>query len=111
MKVESRKKALRYLFQKVIDPLGYKFSPDEELVDFLLEQEVALEQKHGIPFCPCQGLTKKRDENMLIVCPCIPFHRAHFDAMKRCWCGLYVRKDVTDPDKLRQIPESEFKGV
>ena len=110
MKVESRRKALRYLFQKVIDPLGYKFSPDEELVDFLLEQEVGLEQKHGIPFCPCQGLTKKRDENMMIVCPCIPFHREHFDAMKRCWCGLYVHKDVTDPDALRQIPLSEFEG-
>ncbi|CAG1001549.1 MAG: glutaredoxin family protein [Candidatus Methanoperedens sp.] len=49
MTVESRKKALRYLFQKIVDTLGYKFSPDEEMVDFLLEQEVMLEQKHGIP--------------------------------------------------------------
>jgi len=52
MTVESRKKALRYLFQKIVDPLGYKFSPDEEMVDFLLEQEVMIEQKHGIPYCP-----------------------------------------------------------
>lgn len=109
--MESRKRALRFFFQKVVDPLGYKFSPDEELVDFLLEQEVGLEQKHGIPFCPCQGLTKSRDANMRIVCPCIPFHRAHFDAMKRCWCGLYVHKDVVDPDKLPQIPEPELKGA
>ncbi|MFX1466023.1 MAG: ferredoxin-thioredoxin reductase catalytic domain-containing protein, partial [Promethearchaeota archaeon] len=104
MNIESRKKALRYFFQKIIEPLGYKFTPDEELVDFLLEQEVLLEQKHGIPYCPCQGLMYNREQDMKIVCPCIPFHREHFDAMKRCWCGLYVHKDVTNPDELRQIP-------
>lgn len=108
MNIESRKKTLKTMFQKVIDPLGYKFSPDEELVDFLLEQEVILEQKHGAPFCPCQALTKSREENMKIVCPCIPFHREHYDAMKRCWCGLYVHKDVTDPDSLPQIPFNEI---
>lgn len=111
MNVESRKKALRLLFQRVIDPLGYKFSPDDEMVSFLLEQEVLLEQKHGIPYCPCQGLTKKREENMKIVCPCIPFHRKHFDAMKRCWCLLFVHKDITNPNELRQIPIHELKGA
>ncbi|GMR04221.1 MAG: hypothetical protein BMS9Abin23_0112 [Thermodesulfobacteriota bacterium] len=110
MKIESRKKALRYLFDYIAGRLGYKFSPDEELVDFLLTQEVVLEQKHGIPYCPCQGITGKREEDMKIVCPCIPFHREHFDAMKRCWCGLFVHKDVTDPDKLMQVPARAVKG-
>ncbi len=108
-RVEERKKALRYMFQEVIDPLGFKFSPDEDIVDFLLDQEVVLEDKHGIPYCPCQGLMGNREDDMKIVCPCIPFHRKHFDVMKRCWCGLYVHKDVTDPDSLAQIPESEIE--
>ena len=99
MNVESRKKALRYLHQRVIDPLGYKFSPDE------------LEQKHGIPYCPCQGLPKKREDRMKIVCPCIPFHREHFDYMKCCWCLLYVHKDVTDTSRLRQIPVTEIPAL
>jgi ferredoxin-thioredoxin reductase catalytic subunit len=110
MDIEKRKIALKYFFQKTIGPLGYKFSPDKELVDFLLEQEVILEQKHGIPYCPCQGLTEKRDENMKIVCPCIPFHRKHFDMMKRCWCGLYVHKDVTNPAELKQISINEIES-
>ena len=92
----------------MVAPLGYKFTPDEELADYLLEQEVALETKHGSPFCPCQGLTTDVEKNLKIVCPCIPFHREHFDYMKRCWCGLYVHKDVTDPDSLPQIPYEEF---
>jgi ferredoxin-thioredoxin reductase catalytic subunit len=109
MNLESRKKALRFFFEKIVDPLGYKFTPDTDLVEFCLEQEVVLERKHGIPYCPCKGITPDRVENMKIVCPCIPFHRKHFDTMKRCWCGLFVHKDVTDPDALRQIPESQIE--
>jgi ferredoxin-thioredoxin reductase catalytic subunit len=103
----ERKESLRYLFERVVDPLGYKFTPDEELADFLLEQEVKLEQDLGAPLCPCQGRTGVRADDMLIVCPCIPFHREHFDTMKRCWCGLFVHKDVSDPDSLPQFPPDE----
>ena len=103
----ARKESMRYLYQRVVHPLGYKLTPDEELVEFLLEQEVKLEQDHGAPYCPCQGRSGVRAEDMLIVCPCIPFHREHFDKMKRCWCGLFVHSDVTDPDSLEQFPPDE----
>jgi len=103
----ERKESLHYLFERVVDPLGYKFTTDAELADFLLEQEVKLEQDHGAPYCPCQGRTRVRSEDMPIVCPCIPFHREHFDTMRRCWCGLFVHKDVDDPDGLPQLPPEE----
>ena len=109
MDVASRKQDLKFLFGPIVDALGYKLQPGRELSISVLEQEVDLEEKHGVPFCPCQALTKDRARNMKIVCPCIPFHRKHYDAMKRCWCGLYVHKDVTDPDKLKQIPASAVK--
>jgi ferredoxin-thioredoxin reductase catalytic subunit len=109
MNVEARKRSLRYFFAKIVEPLGYKFTPDDELADFLLEQETHLEEAHGSPFCPCQGRTQNHEENMKIVCPCIPFHRDHFDYMKRCWCGLFVHKDVADPDSLPQIPYADFR--
>ena len=107
MNSESRKTALRYFFEKVVGPMGFKFTPDAELVDFLLEQEVMLEAKHGSPYCPCQPLRHDRTRDMKIVCPCIPFHREHFDALKRCWCGLFVHQDVVDPDSLPQLPPGE----
>ena len=107
MGTAERKESLRYLYDKVVDPLGFKFTPDEAMVDELLEQEVKLEQDLGAPYCPCQMRTKVREEDMRIVCPCIPFHRVHFDKMKRCWCGLFVHKDVTDPDSLPQFPPDE----
>ncbi len=108
MEVESRKKALRYFFEKVVGPMGYKFAPDAELVDFLLTQEVELERKLGSPFCPCQARVGRRADDMKVVCPCIPFHREHYDYMKRCWCGLYVHKDQNSVEDLPQIPYSEF---
>ena len=108
MEAKSRKEALRYFFTKVIEPLGYKWSPDQELVEWCLDQEVELEKKYGSPFCPCQARVHRRAEDMHIVCPCIPFHRAHYDFMRRCWCGLYVHKDVKDMDEVPQIPYNDF---
>jgi ferredoxin-thioredoxin reductase catalytic subunit len=108
MNIESRKKALRHFFGKVVEPMGFKFTPDADLVEFLLEQEVILETRHGIPFCPCQPLRHDRASDMQIVCPCIPFHRKHFDIIKRCWCGLFVHKDVLDPDTLPQLSAKEL---
>ena len=105
--IESRKKALHYFFEKIVVPIGFKFTPDEDLMNFLLEQEVILEGKHGIPCCPCQPLHNNRTRDMQIVCPCIPFHRKHFDSIKRCWCGLFVHKDVVDPDLLPQLSSKE----
>ena len=108
MNAESRKKALRYFFAKVVEPMGFKFTPDHELAEFLLEQEVMLESEHGIPFCPCQPIRGDRSRDMQIVCPCIAFHREHYDAMKRCWCGLFVHRDVTDPDSLPQLSAKDL---
>ena len=110
MNTEARKQALRFLFAPIVEKLGYKFSPADEDVEFLLDAEVSFEKQFGVPYCPCQARTKDRAENMKIVCPCIPFHREHYDAMKRCWCGLFVHKDVADPSKLRQIPPDRFPG-
>lgn len=108
MEMEASKKALRAQFEPLVLAMGFKFTPDAELVDFCLEQEVILHRRHGIPFCPCKGLTGDRSEDMRKVCPCIPWNRAYFDRMKRCWCGLFVHIDVEDPDKLPQVPEAEM---
>jgi ferredoxin-thioredoxin reductase catalytic chain len=110
MSSEERKAVLHYFFERIVDPLGFKFTPDAELADLLLEQEIKLEQTIGAPYCPCQGRTHKREHDMKIVCPCIPYHQEQFDAMKRCWCGLFVHKDVTDPDALMQISESDLRA-
>jgi len=108
MNTEKRKAVLRHWYAQVVDVLGFKFTPNAEMADFLLEQEVLIEQKYGSPYCPCQYISGNREADTRIVCPCIPYHRKHFDAMKQCWCGLFVHKDIDDPSTLRQIPASEI---
>ena len=105
---EARKESLRYLFDRVVRPLGYKFTPDEELVDYLLEaggQDWS--RTSARRSAPARGAPACAPRTCRSCCPCIPFHRAHFDAMKRCWCGLFVHLDVTDPDSLPQFPPDE----
>ena len=60
MDIEARKRSLRYFFAKVVEPLGYKFTPDDELADFLLEQESNLEAAHGSPFVHYLGQFSNR---------------------------------------------------
>jgi len=105
-----RRAALHVIFQPSVQALGYKFSPDVQEVEFLLEQLVRNEAAHGIPFCPCKLLSGDREQDLKTVCPCIPFHRKHFDSMKRCWCGLYVHEDIEDPSALRQVSDGEVRA-
>ena len=93
----ARKESLRYLFERVVEPLGYKFTPDESSRTSCSRRRSSSSRTRGAVL-PVPGRPGKRAEDMRIVCPCIPFHREHFDKMKRCWCGLFVHEDVTDPD-------------
>lgn len=104
---EARVACLHHLFEQVVEPLGYKFTTDEEAVSFLLGEIVDIEARDGAPYCPCKLRDGHRPFDMMLVCPCIPFHRKHFDAMKQCWCGLFIHLDVDDPDSLEQILPDE----
>jgi ferredoxin-thioredoxin reductase catalytic chain len=105
---QERKPFLRSQCAQIVDLLGFKFTLDEELVNDCLGAEVALKKQLGAPYCPCQGRMQTRAEDTQIVCPYIPYHRAHYDAMRRCWRGLFDHKDVSDPDSLWQIPLNEL---
>ena len=52
MNREARKKALRYFFGKVVEPLGFKFTPDDELAEFLLDQESRWRPSMASPSVP-----------------------------------------------------------
>ena len=49
-------------------------------------------------------------EDAQIVCPCIPFHRVQFAALRKCWCGLFVRTDVEDDTELLGVIEEPEPG-
>lgn len=80
--------------------LGYKFNTDEEFVSEVLDSEVEILARDGDVFCPCRVRTGDPRQDAAIVCPCIPFYLDEFDAMRKCWCGLFIRADIADGSTL-----------
>jgi ferredoxin-thioredoxin reductase catalytic chain len=85
--------------------LGYKFNTDEDFVRMVLEGELELLEQTGDVYCPCRVRTGDPKEDVQIICPCIPFHRAQFAGMRKCWCGLFIRTDVEDGAALMGVIE------
>jgi nitrite reductase/ring-hydroxylating ferredoxin subunit len=95
--------------------LGYVFNPDAEFVDAVLSSEIEILEQTGDVYCPCRMRTGNPKEDARIVCPCIVFHAVRFAGMGKCWCGLFVRSDVEDPEapvcRTSDIPPGCMKLV
>jgi nitrite reductase/ring-hydroxylating ferredoxin subunit/ferredoxin-thioredoxin reductase catalytic subunit len=91
--------------------LGYKLNTETEFVDEVLASEIEILDSTGDVYCPCRVRTGDPKADVAIVCPCIPFYRDQFSAMRKCWCGLFVRTDVEDGAELIGIVEMEAGPV
>jgi nitrite reductase/ring-hydroxylating ferredoxin subunit/ferredoxin-thioredoxin reductase catalytic subunit len=88
--------------------LGYKFNTETDFVDEVLESELEILERDGDVYCPCRIRTGDPKEDLKIVCPCIPFYRDQFAALGKCWCGLFIRTDISDgADLIGVIAEPE----
>jgi nitrite reductase/ring-hydroxylating ferredoxin subunit/ferredoxin-thioredoxin reductase catalytic subunit len=85
--------------------LGYKFNTESEFVDEVLESELEILDETGDIYCPCRARSGDPKEDAKIVCPCIPFFRDEFAAIKKCWCGLFILGDVEDGAELLGVIE------
>lgn len=93
-----------------VERLGYKFNTEAEFVDEVLLSELEILERDGDLFCPCRVRTGDPKEDAKIVCPCIPFFRDEFAAMRKCWCGLFIRSDVEDGAELIGVVEQPEPG-
>lgn len=94
---------LKAFMTPFVEKLGYKFNTDDEWVQLTLESELAILDDAGDIFCPCRIRTGDPKEDAKIICPCIPFYLDQFEAMRRCWCGLFIRTDVEDGAELHGV--------
>lgn len=92
------------------DRLGYKFNTETEFVDEVLESELEILEQTGDIYCPCRVRSGDPKEDLQIVCPCIPFFRDEFAAIKKCWCGLFILKEVEDGAELLGVIEEPETG-
>ncbi|MRS12819.1 MAG: hypothetical protein EG823_07080 [Actinobacteria bacterium] len=91
--------------------LGYKLNTESEFVDEVLASELEILADTGDVYCPCRVRTGDPKEDAMIVCPCIPFHMVQFAAIRKCWCGLFIRYDVEDGGELLGVIDEPELGA
>lgn len=91
--------------------LGYRFNTETEFVDEVLSSELEILETTGDVYCPCRIRTGDPKQDVTIVCPCIPFHREQFAAIRKCWCGLFIRTDVEDGADLIGVVDEPEAGA
>lgn len=96
---------LKAFMAPFVQRLGYRFNTDEEFVDLTLASELAILEATGDIYCPCRIRTGDPKADAEIVCPCISFNVDTFAAMRKCWCGLFIRTDVADGSALHGVVE------
>lgn len=93
------------------ESLGYRFNTETEFVDEVLASELEILEATGDVYCPCRIRTGDPKADVAIVCPCIPFHREQFAAIRKCWCGLFIRADVDDGAELLGVIDEPEPGT
>jgi len=96
---------LKAFMTPYVERLGYKFNTDTEFVDLTLAAEISILEQTGDIYCPCRIRTGDPKADAEIVCPCIHFNRDAFAAMRKCWCGLFIRTDVEDGTTVHGVSE------
>ena len=102
---------LKAYMEPFVAHLGYKLNTESEFVDAVLESEIEILERDGDVYCPCRLRSGDPKEDVKIICPCIPFYADQFAAMRKCWCGLFIRTDVTDGAELIGVIEEPAHGV
>lgn len=71
----------------------FMLNPDKEHVNMIADGVLINEKKYGLKLCPCRlrDGTKKMDEEL--ICPCNFFKQVVWREQKRCWCGLFVKRE------------------
>jgi len=91
--------------------LGYKFNTETDFVDEVLASEIEILERDGDVYCPCRIRSGDPKEDAQIICPCIPFYRDEFAAIRKCWCGLFILDDVEDGADLIGVLDEVEPGT
>jgi ferredoxin-thioredoxin reductase catalytic chain len=84
---------------------GIYLTPDESLLENLLDGLKENEERYGYPSCPCRIASGIFDLDRDIICPC-DYRDPDVAEFGTCYCSLFVDKDVFEGRKEAQpIPE------
>jgi len=84
---------------------GIRLTPDEKLLQSLLEGLKTNEERYGYPSCPCRMASGDFETDRDIICPC-DYRDPDVAEYGCCYCSLYVDDEMYEGKKqARAIPE------
>jgi len=84
---------------------GIHLTPDEKLLQDLLEGLKTNEERYGYPSCPCRMASGDFETDRDIICPC-DYRDPDVAEYGCCYCSLYVDDEMYEGKKqARAIPE------
>lgn len=95
--------------QKIQEPKGYFFNPDETMTMPLLEGLLTNKERLGYMACPCRLANGTFEADRDIVCPC-EYREADVKEFGACFCGLYGSKDWAE-GKVEKVVVPERRPV
>jgi len=102
---------LKEFMTPFVDRLGYKFNTESDFVNEVLQSEIEILESSGDIYCPCRVRSGDPKEDVKVVCPCIHFYRDEFAAIRKCWCGLFILKEVEDGAELMGVLDESQGSV
>ena len=77
-------------YARYAESQGFRLNPDEKVVEAICNGLLANQKKHGARYCPCRMVTRNKEEDKKIICPCI-YHKDEIKRGGHCHCNLFVR--------------------
>ncbi|MDR2390940.1 MAG: ferredoxin:thioredoxin reductase [Planctomycetota bacterium] len=82
---------IRQRLENYLKGKPYRFNPDGQDVDAVLNGLAMRKQKFGEEYCPCRRLSGDAEKDRDIICPCV-FHETEIAEDGHCQCHLFVKK-------------------
>ena len=70
---------------------GFYLNPNKKITKHLLATLIEQKKKYGKEYCPCRRITKNKEENEKIICPCI-YHKEEIEKQGHCHCFLFIKE-------------------
>ena len=91
MESEEEQKLLEQS-KKFAEETGIALNPNEKIAKAVVKGLIAKEKQFGEKYCPCRVLSKDKEKDKEIICPCV-FHRKEIEEQGHCHCNLFVAKE------------------
>ncbi len=86
----------RYIksLEKIAERFGWKLNPDKDLVREFAMGLLKNKERYGYAYCPCRFPIGDMEIDKKIICPCVYAKERDVEKYGRCYCGLFVTKEV-----------------